>query len=78
MLYFYLSGCVPPKVMVLGSNPVDYLFYIKLKSLMVKFKSTFSFGFSLEFQRVKETVRIISKVLRVATETIRTRYRKIT
>ena len=45
---------------------------------MVKFKSTFSFGFSLEFQRVKETVRIISKVLRVATETIRTRYRKIT
>lgn len=45
---------------------------------MVKFKSTFSFGFSLEFQRVKETLRSISKVLRVATETIRTRYRKIT
>lgn len=45
---------------------------------MVKFKSTFTFGFSLEFQRVKETIRTISKVLRVATETIRTRYRKIT
>ena len=45
---------------------------------MVKFKSTFSFGFSLEFQRVRETIRTISKVLRVATETIRTRYRKIT
>lgn len=45
---------------------------------MVKFKSTFSFGFSLEFRRVRETLRSISKVLRVATETIRTRYRKIT
>ena len=45
---------------------------------MVKFKSTFSFGFTLEFQRAKETIRTISKVLRVATETIRTRYRKIT
>lgn len=45
---------------------------------MVKIKTSFSFGFCLELQRVKETARIISKVLRVATETIRTRYRKIT
>ena len=45
---------------------------------MVKFKTTLSLGFCLELQRVKETVRIISKVLRVATETIRTRWRKLT
>ena len=45
---------------------------------MVKLKTTFSFGFTLELQRVKETLSSISKVLRVATETIRTRYRKIT
>lgn len=45
---------------------------------MVKFKTTFTFGFTLELQRVKETLSSISKALRVATETIRTRYRKIT
>ncbi len=45
---------------------------------MVKIKTTFSFGFTLELQQVKETLSSISKVLRVATETIRTRYRKIT
>ena len=45
---------------------------------MVKLKTTFSFGFTLELKRVKETLSSISKVLRVATETIRTRYRKIT
>ena len=45
---------------------------------MVKFKTTFTFGFTLELQKVKETLSSISKVLRVATETIRTRYRKIT
>ena len=44
---------------------------------IVKFKTTFSIGFTLELQRVRETLRSISKVLRVATETIRTRYRKI-
>ena len=51
---------------------------INLSFDMVKIKTTFSFGFCLEFQRVKETLRSISKVLRVATETIRTRYREIT
>ena len=45
---------------------------------MVKFKTTFTFGFTLELQKVKGTLSSISKVLRVATETIRTRYRKIT
>ena|GEM_PF-6677465 len=45
---------------------------------MVKLKTTFTFGFTLELQKVKETLSSISKVLRVATETIRTRYRKIT
>lgn len=45
---------------------------------MVKIKTTFTFGFTLELQRVKETLSSISKVLRVATETIRTRYRQIT
>ena len=45
---------------------------------MVKLKTTFSFGFTLDIQRVKETLSSISKVLRVMTETIRTRYRKIT
>ena len=45
---------------------------------MVKIKTMFTFGFTLELQRVRETLSSISKVLRVATETIRTRYRKIT
>lgn len=45
---------------------------------MVKFKTSLSIGFSLEIQRVKETVSSISKVLRVATETIRTRLRLLT
>lgn len=35
---------------------------------MVKLKTTFSFGFTLDIQRVKETLSSISKVLRVATE----------
>ncbi len=45
---------------------------------MVKIKTSFTIGFTLELQRVKETLSSISKVLRVATETIRTRYRRIT
>ena len=45
---------------------------------MVKLKTTFSFGFTLEIQQVRESLRSISKVLRVATETIRTRLRKLT
>ena len=45
---------------------------------MVKIKTSFSFGFCLELQRIKEATRSISKVLKVATETIRTRCREIT
>ncbi len=45
---------------------------------MVKFSTRFSFGFNLEFSRIRETVRIISKVLKVSKETIRTCLRKQT
>ena len=45
---------------------------------MVKINTKFSFGFTLEIQKVKKTVRLISKALRIATETIRTRCREIT
>ena len=38
---------------------------------MVKINTKFSFGFTLEIQRVRKTVRLISKALRIATETIR-------
>ena len=45
---------------------------------MAKIKTTFTFGFCFEFKQVKKTVRLFSKVLKVATETIRTRCREIT
>ena len=45
---------------------------------MVKFSTKLSFDVSLELKRVRETARIISKVLRVSKETIRTRLRKLT
>lgn len=45
---------------------------------MVKFSTKLSFDVRLESKRVRETVRIISKVLKVSKETIRTRLRKIT
>ena len=45
---------------------------------MVKLKTTFSLGVCLEFKKVRKTTRLISKALKVATETIRTRYHKIT
>lgn len=45
---------------------------------MVKFSTKLSFGVSLELKRVRETARIISKVLRVSKETILTRLRKQT
>ena len=47
-------------------------------SNMVKFSTKLSFDVSLELKRVRETARIISKVLRVSKETIRTRLRKLT
>ena len=45
---------------------------------MVKLSTKLSFDVKLEFKHVRETARIISKVLRVSKETIRTRFRKIT
>ena len=45
-------------------------------SIMVKFSTKLSFDVKLELSRVRETARIISKVLRVSKETIRTRLRK--
>ena len=61
------------------SNPVvSYITFFDTYFNMVKVKTTFTLGFSLEFQRVKETVKLLSKVLRVAKETIRTRCREIT
>ena len=43
---------------------------------MVKFSTKLSFDISLDFKPVRETARIISKVLRVSKETILTRLRK--
>ena len=51
---------------------------ISLSIIMVKFSTKLSFDVSLELKRVRETARIISKVLRVSKETIRTRLRKLT
>ena len=45
---------------------------------MVKLSTKLSFDVSLDFKPVRETARIISKVLRVSKETIRTRLRKLT
>ena len=45
---------------------------------MVKFSTKLSFDVRLESKQVKETARIISKVLKVSKETIRTRLRKQT
>lgn len=45
---------------------------------MVKFSTKLSLDVRLESKRVRETARIISKVLKVSKETIRTRLRKQT
>ena len=45
---------------------------------MVKFSTKLSFDIRFEMKRVRETARIISKVLKVSKETIRTRLRKQT
>ena len=52
------------------------LISIQQKSHMVTIKTKLSFDVSLELKRVRETARIISKVLRVSKETILTRLRK--
>ncbi len=45
---------------------------------MVKFSTKLSFDVRPESKHVRETARIISKVLKVSKETIRTRLRKQT
>jgi hypothetical protein len=45
---------------------------------MVHISTRVSFDLKLESKQVRETTGIISKVLRVVKETIRTRYRKVT
>jgi transcription initiation factor TFIIIB Brf1 subunit/transcription initiation factor TFIIB len=45
---------------------------------MVKFSTKLPLDVRLESKRVRETARIISKVLKVSKETIRTRLRKQT
>ena len=80
MLFFFnVPGCVLPRGNGPQTNPmVNFSIAIKHTHFMVKIKTSLSFGFCLEFQQIKETFRTISKVLRVATETIRTRWRKLT
>lgn len=45
---------------------------------MVHISTKMSFDLKLESKRVQESSGIISKVLKVVKETIRTRYRKVT
>ncbi len=45
---------------------------------MVHFATKFSLDVRLEFKRIRETNKTISKVLRETKETIRTRLRKLT
>ena len=49
-----------------------------IRNSMVKLSTKLSFDIKLELKHVRETARIISKVLRVSKETIRTRLRKRT
>ena len=49
-----------------------------IRNSMVKLSTKLSFDIKLEFKHVRETARIISKVLRVSKKTIRTRLRKRT
>lgn len=45
---------------------------------MVQFSTKFSWSIKLESKQIQEATKTISKVLRVAKETIRTRWRKLT
>ncbi len=75
----FFPGCVLPEVMVL--RLIQWFFcivFILFIPNMVKFKTKFTLGFSFELEQVRETVRSISKFLKVSKETIRTRLRKMT
>ena len=61
--------------------PIQWSLFSPLISLiisMVHFSTKLSFDIRFEMKRVRETARIISKVLKVSKETIRTRLRKQT
>ena len=72
----FLKGCVLPEVMDLILIQWILVSIKPSLSIMVKFSTKLSFDVKLELSRVRETARIISKVLRVSKETIRTRLRK--
>ena len=59
---------------------IQWLIFIILftLSIMVHISTKLSWDLKLESKQVRETTGIISKVLKVVKETIRTRYRKVT
>ena len=76
--FFNISDAYFPEVMVLILIQWKLANKLNLAILMVKFSTKLSFDVKLEMSRIRETARIISKVLRVSKETIRTRLRKLT
>lgn len=75
---FFLTGCVLPGVMVPSLIQWFICNTFPILTIMVHISTRVSFDLKLESKQVRETTGIISKVLRVVKETIRTRYRKVT
>ena len=80
MLYFFLKADAyslrywSSLLIQWATTSIDYL----LTNSMVHFSTKLSFDIRFEMKRVRETARIISKVLRASKETIRMRLRKLT
>ena len=80
MLYFFLKADAyslrywSSLLIQWATTPNDKL----LTNNMVHFSTKLSFDIRFEMKRVRETARIISKVLRASKETIRMRLRKLT
>ena len=80
MLYFFLKADAyslrywSSLLIQWATTSNDYL----LTNSMVHFSTKLSFDIRFEMKRVRETARIISKVLRASKETIRMRLRKLT
>ena len=80
MLYFFLKAYAyslrywSSLLIQWATRSNDYL----LTNSMVHFSTKLSFDIRFEMKRVRETARIISKVLRASKETIRMRLRKLT
>ena len=80
MLYFFLKADAyslrywSSLLIQWATTSNDYL----LTNSMVRFSTKLSFDIRFEMKRVRETARIISKVLRASKETIRMRLRKLT